>query len=173
MDRRGYRIKCCDLSSYSAKHVFKNYKIKVKTEDIKNNSYEENSLDAVTCFDTIEHVSDFADITGYFNRWIKKGGFLFITTPNTKGWDARVFGKKWYGYTKIPEHLNYFSPENISVLLKKNGFEVEKIIPNWGFVRSLEFITGYLKIKTVSLKNIFLTVPMTDMMVVAKNVKKN
>ena len=87
----------------------------------------------------IEHVDRFLELIGLFNYWIKPGGRIFITTPNICSFDAKIFQKKWYGFSKIPQHVNYFSPQSLRLTLEQKGFQNIKI-KNWGFCRSIEFI---------------------------------
>ena len=105
-------------------------------------------------------------------KWLKKGGLIFITTPNIESWDARLLGRYWYGFKKIPEHVNYFSPESIGKVLNNNGFSDIKIL-SWGFKRSLSFLLnkglGITKVPKF-LKKFSLFIPGIDMMVVAKKV---
>ena len=114
------------------------------------------------------------------SKTLTPNGFLFLTTPNLKSWDAKLLSKYWYGYKKIPEHVIFFSPESIKYALENNGFEVVKI-KTWGFERDVNFlvkkISLYLPIlnrplsflvKFLKIGKKSLYLPVTDMMVVAK-----
>lgn len=170
-----------DISNYAAKIVSKKYHIPCFSSNLSYKTFKKGYFDAITCFDVIEHAPNFKKIIDFFYLWLKPQGLLFLTTPNIKGWDAKIFGRFWYGYQKIPEHINYFSPQSISFLIEKSGFKILKI-KNWGFVRSIDFIlnrfnqnnffikfmkkiTKFLKIN----KKIFFF-PLTDMIIIAKKI---
>ena len=51
---------------------------------------------------------------------------LFIATPNIKGFDLLVLKDK-SDNTTAPDHLNYFHPKSISLLLGNAGFEILEI----------------------------------------------
>lgn len=128
-----------DISREAAKLVHKKYGIKVLTGKLSKNFLKKSSLDAVVMFDVIEHLTDLDMTFQSISYWLKKNGLLIITTPNIESWDAKLLGKKWYGYTKIPQHIHYFSPSAVKILTLKHNFCV-KSVKQWGFVRSLNFI---------------------------------
>lgn len=115
----------------------------IKTGKSDQNTYAKESFDAITCFDVIEHIADFMNTLEYFNQWLKNDGYLFITTPSLDRWDARLLRSNWYGFSKIPQHLNYFNNRSITTALNQVGFTTIDIIP-WGFVRSATFIMSKL-----------------------------
>jgi len=57
---------------------------------------------------------------------LSSGGLLFFTTPNIKGFDLSMLKDK-SDNVMVPEHLNYFHPKSISLLLENCGFEVLNI----------------------------------------------
>lgn len=83
-------------------------------------------FDSVTCFDVIEHVLDPLSFLQHANRLLKKGGTLIISTPNVASLTRKIMGSNWYFY--IPEeHLFYFDPRTLTLLLVANGFEVVRV----------------------------------------------
>ena len=90
-------------------------------------------------FDVIEHVKDFRKMLKFFRYWLKPQGTVVITTPDIKSWDARLLGENWDSFHKIPEHIYFFSPYALSLVLQEEGFGSVKVI-NWGFVRSIGFV---------------------------------
>lgn len=169
-----------DLSSLAAKFVTKKYQIPCLSSSIDSQSFLKDFFDAITCFDVIEHAPNFKTIINFFRGWLKPKGYLFITTPNLYSWDAKVLGPFWYGFKKIPEHINYFSPKSIKMLLEDKTFKIVKI-KTWGFVRTIDFLLNHLDnqssflIKSMKKITAFFKInkklvylPMTDMMVVAQ-----
>lgn len=166
-----------DISKYVSAYTSKNYKVEVKTGIFSKNLYKQSFFDSIVSFDVIEHVPDFEDLLAKFNFWLKKGGYLLLTTPNIENWDAEILGRRWYGYSKIPEHINYFSKKSLRTLLERNGFEVHEI-KTWGFVRSLDFYLSKVfwgfslsKIGLGKIGNVNFFLPMVDVFVVAKKIR--
>ena len=59
-------------------------------------------------------------------------GIIALTTGNVNSLLAKVCGQKWHLYT-LPEHLWFFSPETLSALLAKCGFEVVELKTEWSY----------------------------------------
>lgn len=169
----GFKVAGCDLSGYAAAWVEKTYGIKTYSNSLKKISSFKERLDAVTCWDVIEHVPNFMEMLKTIRRILKKKGWLFLTTPNLHSLEARLLGGYWYGYKKIPEHLYFFSPQSISLAFKKTGFKLVTI-KRGGFVRDWDFILEktafYLKPVFAKLgfleKTVYL--PLVDMLAVAQ-----
>ena len=53
----------------------------VRHEDITQLSFEDRSLEAVLCFDVLEHVPDFRKALSEFHRVLARGGQLLISVP--------------------------------------------------------------------------------------------
>ena len=51
---------------------------------------------------------------------------LIIEVPNFASYTRRKYGKYWAGY-HTPRHTGLYSPENIEVLLKNSGWQVESL----------------------------------------------
>lgn len=82
---------------------------------------ESASLDLICMNDLIEHVFNPADLLLDCRRTLKKGGFLAIATPNGEGFDFKILKESTKNITP-PEHLNYFNPNSMKILLEKAGF---------------------------------------------------
>lgn len=53
----------------------------VRHEDITQLSFEDHSLEAILCFDVLEHVPDYRKALSEFHRVLVKGGQLLISVP--------------------------------------------------------------------------------------------
>ena len=78
--------------------------------------------DVVASFEVIEHLFRPQDFIKSCAALLPKGGIIVLTCPNVKGFDMEVLGK--FSGSFDNEHLNYFHPKSLAVLLKKLGFEV-------------------------------------------------
>lgn len=92
--------------------------------------FKDEAFDVVTCTETIEHFLAPSEALSEFNRVLKSGGYLIISTPNPWYWFvvlSKVYavlkGQK-AGTGQIVE--NYLSPVSLRSMLKKRGFEIEE-----------------------------------------------
>ena len=93
--------------------------------NIESCPFEKNSFYAIFMSDFLEHVIDPLLTINKAHSLLKPQGYLVITTPDTNSFSHKVMKNYWPHY-KI-EHLFYFNPQNISLMLKKNGFGIISI----------------------------------------------
>lgn len=171
----GYDVYGFDISHNSAKSASEFSGCPVKSGAINAATFPKTHFDLITSFDVIEHIEDFKQVILFWHKWLKPKGLLIISTPDLSSWDHRLFKEKWFGFTKIPQHINYFDRDSILKVLEKSGFEVLNI-QTCGFVRSISFILDKLHMKKSlgHLLDIFkfdrktLYLPMIDMLVIAR-----
>jgi 2-polyprenyl-3-methyl-5-hydroxy-6-metoxy-1,4-benzoquinol methylase len=103
--------------------------IEVIEEVIENIHFkEEDRFDVVVNFEVIEHIFSPRDMLTQSRKLLKKGGLFMVTCPNGKGFDFTVLGDKCNSMDH--EHLNYFNPKSLGLLLERCGFEVlESLTP--------------------------------------------
>lgn len=89
--------------------------------------FSDNSMEAVTCFDVLEHIPDKGRTLGEIYRVLKPGGWFFFDTFNKTFW-SKVF-VIWLGEILIrfmprgTHHWPLFiSPADLRVLLERLGF---------------------------------------------------
>ena len=73
----------------------------------------------------LEHVVNPSDIMFYAERFLRKGGAFYLTTPNFKSL-VRIFQKSdWDVISKSshPEHLVYYTRKSYKYLLKSYGMK--------------------------------------------------
>jgi 2-polyprenyl-3-methyl-5-hydroxy-6-metoxy-1,4-benzoquinol methylase len=90
--------------------------------DVADRELEENGFDVVTQFGYIEHEWNPIEGMRAARRVLKPGGVTVIKTPNYASWNRHIRGLDWCGY-HIPGHCNYFTPNTLSELMRKSGFE--------------------------------------------------
>jgi 2-polyprenyl-3-methyl-5-hydroxy-6-metoxy-1,4-benzoquinol methylase len=83
---------------------------------------EEEKFDLVANFEVIEHIFSPKQFIQQCRGLLKKNGLFIVTCPNGKGFDFEVLGDKCNSLDH--EHLNYFNPHSLSLLLQNSGFEV-------------------------------------------------
>jgi len=62
----------------------------VQDLDTKPLPAESDSIDFITCFETIEHLYNTDHLLSEINRILKTGGYLVLSTPNLASWDNRL-----------------------------------------------------------------------------------
>ena len=149
-------------------------KVRIKTGKPALGLFLKHSFNVITAFDVIEHIPDFKQTLNWWHYWLKPGGYLIMTTPSLDAWDAKLLGKKWYGFTKAyqGEHVNYFGELSLGLALQETGFKVKQF-RQWGFVRSVDYLLGQLLNRKISWLPWSIYVPMTDLLVVARRLTGN
>lgn len=83
----------------------------------------DKKYDAVCLWDVIEHISDPYESLLQLKAVMKKGGYLFISTPNIGAGFAKILKSKWPFMTP-PEHLSFFSHKSIEKLAELLNMDV-------------------------------------------------
>jgi 2-polyprenyl-3-methyl-5-hydroxy-6-metoxy-1,4-benzoquinol methylase len=119
---RGWEVYGVELSAYSstiARNKLGNDRIITGT--VEEAGYENGSFDVVVMTDVIEHVVNVQSFVKEVARILKPNGVTAITTPDPLSLSCRMLGQLWPHY-KL-EHLVYFTPRALSVLLEPSGFK--------------------------------------------------
>lgn len=77
--------------------------------------------DLVYCSEVIEHLAEPREFAAALARLVKPGGTLYLTTPDAGHWRRPARFVAWKE-VKPPEHLIWFSKENLRRLLTDVGF---------------------------------------------------
>lgn len=85
------------------------------------------SLDLITMFHVIEHLSDPAAVVRRLADWLTPGGILALETPNLDALDARLFGATWWGGYHFPRHWHLFTSRTLQRLLEDAGLTVTSV----------------------------------------------
>lgn len=73
-------------------------------------------------FEVIEHLFCPREFILHIFSILKPGGLLVLSCPNGQGFDVQTLGV--LSDTVDHEHLNYFNPQSLSILLTNCGYEV-------------------------------------------------
>ena len=109
-----------ELSTHSSKFAREQQRLDVITGTIHDASYPSNFFDVVVAWQTLEHVPNPREVITEIYRILRSGGFFVMSVPYWKGLSIRLI-KKRYRYVGR-DHLFYFSPQNLSKILKDIGF---------------------------------------------------
>jgi len=129
-----------DISKHAIRIAKKNTKAQliVNSADI-NWPYKNRFFDIITMWDLIEHLNNPEKSIKEAKRCLKKGGYLFIQTPNK--YIRNLIGDK------DKTHINKKSISSWTKIFKKYGFQIiEKYTEFPRFVGKYDFINKFLKI---------------------------
>lgn len=100
--------------------------IKTLKGKLTNDSFERDMFDVIISSEVIEHINNPVEEMKHFHRLLRKGGLVYITTPNFNAIERFVL-KVNYNIIEYPEHLCYYTPKTIDLLLTQTGFKKLKI----------------------------------------------
>ena len=100
-----------------------NSKLKLVVGDACKLPYEDESFDLVFCWHVVEHLEKPELFFEETKRVLKKGGSMFIATPNLECFSHKVAGENWIGF-KDPTHISLKTDEGWSQLVKDAGLTI-------------------------------------------------
>jgi ubiquinone/menaquinone biosynthesis C-methylase UbiE len=117
-------LEISDAALKKARKTYPNMKfVKGSATDIP---FNDNKFNCIFVSDVIEHVMDTEAMFHEFNRVLKKGGHLIITTPELT-WLKRVFIALFYFndyFYPINPHIRFYTKSTLKEILKKFGFKM-------------------------------------------------
>jgi len=145
--KHGYEVKGQDVSGDSAFYVRSELKIPVTTGQIEEIDIEDNSMDIITMWHSLEHTPDPRKHLKKAWNWLKPDGLLIVDVPNHEGVDAIKMWTKWNGWS-LPYHLYHFTPDTLTDMLSQYGFRT---------VRTKDYHSEYVKekLKKIPVINLF------------------
>jgi SAM-dependent methyltransferase len=122
----GWDLYGVEISEHAAKIAQRTHNLNVFHGEIHQSKYADNFFDIVTIWDVLEHLPNPDSFLHEVHRVLKADGVLIFRIPNGGSWDAKLFGKYWFGLD-APRHYYVFNQRTITKLLDLNGFRVSKI----------------------------------------------
>lgn len=83
---------------------------------LDKNNYKDK-FDIITSFEVIEHINNPKNELENISSLLRKGGIIYLTTPNFNSISRRYLKNKWQQIF-YPEHLSYYTVKTISKALK-------------------------------------------------------
>jgi Methyltransferase domain len=71
----------------------------------------------------LEHVSSPVEFLLKVGYVLRPGGVVVISTPNARGYGARLFGRRWINW-HVPYHLQHFSQRSLGIAAQRSGLSV-------------------------------------------------
>jgi SAM-dependent methyltransferase len=84
------------------------------------------SVDVVAAFEVLEHIFDPPAFVAAAAGVLRPGGLLVISVPSMHGFDTLTLGRDANAVDH--EHLNYFNPGSLRLLLERRGLAVEELL---------------------------------------------
>lgn len=76
-----------------------------------------------TLWHSLEHLPDPGAALRAVAGILEPAGILVVAVPDAQGWQARLFGPKWF-HLDVPRHLHHFGAPSLRRALELTGFEV-------------------------------------------------
>lgn len=102
------------------------------------------AFDAVTLWETLEHIADPLTALQDARGRLKEDGLLALTVPNLNAPDIRSMrgdSLQIHGGPAWPGHINLWTPETLSMLLRRAGFE--PLLMSGQFSTNLDELVAY------------------------------
>lgn len=124
-------------------------RLKVFNNPLSECGFSRGFFDVIVMRHVLEHISSPQSMLAEIKMILKPGGVLVLRVPNFASIEASLGGRDWL-HMDLPRHLFHYTPETITMLLEKNGFEVKKINHLLFEYRQVIFysISGWLAEKT-------------------------
>jgi len=119
---RGWRTLGVEPSRFGSTYAREQLGLEVITADASTAALPEGAFDAVALGDVIEHLPDPGAALDRIRSLLVPGGVLWLAIPDAGSSLARLMGRRWWSV--IPTHVQYFTRDSITTLLRRHGFDV-------------------------------------------------
>lgn len=134
----GWDAEGCDISRAFVEHARTTTGVRARTGTLESIRYADQSFDAVTLVEVIEHLYEPARTARELARIVRPGGLLYVSTPNEES-IYQTLGNAYYRLRRrdwvvnlSPTfdlfHLQGFSPRSLRYLLEHSHFTIEEIV---------------------------------------------
>ena len=138
---KGWDLSGVEINSYAAK-IAQKKGLNIFNGTLEEARFPDDSFDAVTMWDVLEHLHDPKQTLREVKRILKPGGIIALRLPNGDSWDLKLFKRYWSGLD-APRHLYVFTHKTIHQLLDISGFDILQMHSKQGsyigFTLSLSF----------------------------------
>ena len=124
--KRGWQSYGTEFSS-KAIEICEKKGIKMHAGVLNPKNIKEKDFDVIVSSETIEHINNPREELANIHQLLRKGGLLYLTTPNFNSYLRRMMKDK-YAIIKYPEHLSYYTTTTLNKLLKETGFSKARLM---------------------------------------------
>lgn len=105
--------------------------------DACNLPFPDKCIDAVSCFEIIEHLQEPHQLMKEITRVLKPNGKLLVSTPNQQSLFLKIQNTvhlpRFHDWRYIETHYQTFTPQTLDSLLRQYGFEITQKIRSIAF----------------------------------------
>jgi SAM-dependent methyltransferase len=87
---------------------------------------ERAPFDCITLWHSLEHLRDPAQALAELARMLTREGTLLLAVPDSRGWQALLFGRYWL-HLDAPRHLYHFSLPSLRAVLDRAGMDLVRV----------------------------------------------
>lgn len=84
------------------------------------------SMDLILICSFLEHEVDPLDLLGRCGEKLNQSGSVLIKVPNFNSLNRIIRQKRWCGF-RYPDHVNYFTPKTLRMIIEQAGLEVARM----------------------------------------------
>jgi SAM-dependent methyltransferase len=95
----------------------------VTSEPQSDPRFVAGNFDVVTMIEFLEHVTTPARFLDDAGCWLRRGGLLYVTTPNIRSLNGRILGLSW-SVVSPPEHIVLWTVRALRSAVARAGFRV-------------------------------------------------
>ena len=84
----------------------------------------EQSFDALTLFEVVEHLKEPLPLLGEAARILRPGGVVCLTTGNAASWTVAAMGARWdyFDMARDGGHVSFYNPRSLALLAQRAGY---------------------------------------------------
>lgn len=131
----GFEVTGTDVAKSVVEFASKNFRLRVHYGDVAELKLAPRSFDIVTLWNVLEHMLDPVETMRACYNVLENDGTIYLETPNAELLRLVAHNRLLFCLRErlrgdsslIPwEHLNYFSPKTLKLLLENTGFKIVK-----------------------------------------------
>lgn len=125
--RKNWNAKGIEISPAAVQKAKQN-KVDVIRGDIFTGKIKNKTYDVITMHSVLEHIDNPDAHIKEIHKKLKEKGVVVVSVPNVRSFEYffyKLLHKKFAGF--ISEHIFYYTPKSITILLESNNFEIKKI----------------------------------------------
>ena len=141
----GYQLSVIEESAMIAEKLMGVTNANVFVGRFEENSFENDTQDAICSFHVIEHVVEPKKHLEEALRLVRPGGLAFIATPNSQSWSQRVLTSLSPHFDSA--HIRIFSHTSLRKLAVDSGWEIVDL-------QTPEYTSAFLRLLSKALRRI-------------------
>ena len=110
----------------NARKIAKKLKLNFHHGFIDNCPFDKKSFDLITASQVLEHIPDPLKFLKITREFLKPGGRILLSFPNTGALYQKIWRKMWLHW-HVPYHLNHFNKKSFKTLVNQSGLKIVKI----------------------------------------------